>query len=41
LVTLDEAFALKLCRHQGGVPMATIALDMQVLAGQVSGNQCL
>jgi hypothetical protein len=41
LVALDQAQALKLGGHDGGVPMAAITLDTQVLAGQLAGDDGL
>ena len=36
LMALDEALALKFAGDQGGIPVAAIALDFEVLAGQAS-----
>ena len=41
LVALNQSLAFKLRRHQGGVPMAAIALDVQMFARQARANQCL
>jgi hypothetical protein len=37
-MALNQAQALKLGGHDGGVPMAAIALDTEVLAGQLAGD---
>ena len=41
LVTLDQAFAFEGYGHHGRVPMASIAVDDQMLAGQARRNQLL
>jgi hypothetical protein len=41
LVALDEALALKLGRHQRGVPVTAIALNVQMLARQACGDDGL
>jgi ABC-2 type transport system permease protein len=41
LVALDEPLAFKLSRHQSGVPMTAIALDVQMLASQACSNDGL
>ena len=41
LVAGNGAFALKFGRHDDGRPMAAIATDLQVLAGQTGGDDGL
>jgi hypothetical protein len=39
LVSRNGAFAFKFCRHHGGVPMAAVTFEFQVLAHQAGGNK--
>jgi hypothetical protein len=38
-VALDGAPTFKFGRYHGGIPMAAIAIDLQVVTGHASGNQ--
>jgi hypothetical protein len=41
LVALDQTLAFKLCRDQGGIPMAAVPLDLQMRTGKACSDEIL